>query len=229
MQFLPINFKIQTPNSTMPFKKAYFSSNSLKPLSKDTVSFGSIEEGFTFEREEGKYVNTNWIDAVNDEVPKFRKFDKFGLKEYKKLNKKEKEILREFVNKPYNSYNDSVKNDLKVIKKAYNCIKSTLDEKYPEGYVFASIGASPALFAKMFELDGVEAKIFPFSRVAHLQDLTTYFNKLGLTKDFLKNCDKKIIFNDYACSGMTLSYFKDKIQSCNLLDEDKMVLYLLKI
>lgn len=83
-------------------------------------------------------------------------FKQFSIADYKQLTIEQIEILRNNLSK------ELIKaRDVTMIFSAN--IKSKLNKEYPNGYIFVSIGRSPAVIGKALEYQGIEVKYCPIS------------------------------------------------------------------
>ena len=144
----------------------------------------------------------------------FSRSQKFSIEDYKSLSKLEKTVLREASVNYKKHAEDSIKVGLKV--------KEKLDKYYgDEGYVFCSIGTSPAGIARVLEFAGAEVRYFPISRLNWLHsvdDWQKYSDKFPKYQDFLaeqglsseevSKSDKKYLFYDFVQQGMSLIVFE---------------------
>lgn len=170
---------------------------SIKP---SFVSFGGCSkvssQGFhtdTFEKQKSA--------KVHSRVPFDTDFDK-------KLYKMTPKVLREY---RYNKISDKCKQAAFDSVIMGNIIRKEYDNKYgKDGYVFVSIGTSPAGVARTLELMGKEVKYVPISGVREIgfpiDELTEYqdYNKysdfldsIGLDRKSVIKNPKKHIFCDF--------------------------------
>lgn len=208
-------------------KNRYFS-----PLQSDIVSFTGALTVLAKEKEGAckAFSSAKWDKEIFEKLPFLKKLKTFTEKDYQGLSKNEKEYLNEVTERIYNNkplyykcpeevVERSIKRDFTDIMKASECIKSALDKKYKNGYIFVSIGGSPSIFAKTLEQMGVETIILPFSKknlagnISKI-DFKKYFAKFGLTEDFMKNSKKQIVFADYVSTHETFNVFN------KILDEN---------
>ena len=154
----------------------------------------------------------------------FSRSQKFTISDYNSLTKLEKAVLRE-ASKPYKKVaDDSLQVGLKV--------KDNLDKKYGEnGYVFCSIGTSPAGIARVLEFSGVETKYLPISHLNWLESVESwkehsdkflnyerFLKEQGLTKEQVSKSDKEYLFYDYVQQGMSLIVFEKMMKEYFGLD-----------
>ena len=97
-------------------------------------------------------------------------------------------------------------------------LKNYYDEKYGEnGYVFLSVGTSPAGAAKAMEYMGADVRYLPISDIRHVdiedksqidkymkKEYKDFLNSIGITKEKIEKDDKHYIIADYVCYGKTL-------------------------
>lgn len=166
-----------------------------------------------------------FVKSNTNETFTLKKFlekkDKFTISEYKSIDKGELMFLRNDLSKEYKDYDDYIYAAGSTMELAFD-LKSALDETYGEnGYIFASIGRSPSLIAKVFECMGVETKYLPISNLGEksididalfeeqsIENYKKILERQGLTKEALENSNKKVLFYDYTSTGATLAIFE---------------------
>ncbi len=148
----------------------------------------------------------------------FASTKKFSIRNYKKLNDREIEALRNICEKDADLYltaQDNINNAL--------ILKSYLDNKYgKDKYVFCSIGRSPSGIARVFEFMGIETKYLPISGLRNYPDIDCVLGgaeglkeygkllkKQGISNEEISKSDKSYLFYDFTSTGRTLCYFKD--------------------
>lgn len=199
----------------------------------DTVSFSGNTAPAKYERHGGWcefFFERQGIAAKTlCQIP-VMKNKTFGINEYKRLTEDEKEYLRSLLNINYMKYdgrkdtNRTVEDDMQFFVKTSYILKNILDEKYPQGWTFVTIGGSCALFAKILEYMGADTMIVPFSRRIKAEknyqsiDFDKYFNDIGLTKQML-NSKKQIFYADYVSSGKTMDFFEDTLEKTGRKNE----------
>lgn len=154
----------------------------------------------------------------------FRRFSIFDIAEYKKLLPLEIKIIRE--NMDYKLMID--RNAAIVLSKA---VRANFDEVYPNGYVFVSIGRSPAVIGKSLEYQGINVKYCPiselgkkpsgrpgfFDNISILPSKTVhkykeYLNKIGLSMEEIKNSANTYVFTDFCGTGNSLKLFQTLLE-----------------
>lgn len=144
----------------------------------------------------------------------FSRSKKFTIDDYKSLSRLEKSILREASSTYFQDADENIQVGLKV--------KEKLDKYHGEnGYVFVSIGTSPAPLARVLEFMGVETKYLPITGlrpyfeddkykqfIGKFSNYQEFLNEQGLGSEQVKNSDKKFLFYDYTFSGQSLDVFK---------------------
>lgn len=168
----------------------------------------------------------------------YDKSKKFEITEYKTLSEDEKKHLRlinkgAFADDRFDWRFDNYKEGTIEIGKAY---AKKMNELYPQGYMFVSIGRSPALIGKMLEFQGVDVKYCPISGLrGHNDDFSQkmiieykkYLQSIGLSKDAVVKSDKPIIFTDFTNCGKSLGRFQDLLQRSEInITEDEKVKFL---
>lgn len=148
----------------------------------------------------------------------FSRSQKFSISDYNSLSRLEKAVLRQ-VSKPYKqAADDSINVGVKV--------KEHLDKRYGNGgYVFCSIGTSPAGIARVLEFSGVETKYLPISRLAAYYEDDSYkkfedkfgpyqkfLDEQGLDSETVSSSGKEYLFYDYISTGRSLDVFKKMMQ-----------------
>lgn len=139
---------------------------------------------------------------------------KFAPENYFSLSAEQKDIIKRTCSEEIvEAADDNIKMGLGL--------KKMLDERYGEdGYVFVSIGTSPAGVGRVMEFSGVETKYLPISglRCLHKPENITveddkfkeykkFLEKQGLSKSRIKNDKKIFYFTDYTATGTTLNLF----------------------
>lgn len=142
-----------------------------------------------------------------------QKFRVFNIEEFNKLTEEEKLQLRAFYPFP--------KSDFKNIMRLHKTMEKSLNKKFPNGYIFVSIGRSPSIFAKILEFEGKESKICPISYLRESQNKASrlssekvsaygdFMKEIGISKETVANTDKPFVFVDYTDTGTSLNNFKD--------------------
>lgn len=176
-----------------------------------------------------------WNTDIYERLPIFDKAKSFGIDEYKTLAKDDIKYVKTFLKKKY-FLGHTIENDFKQLFQVTDDIKKYLDKKYKNGYIFASVGGSPSLFAKIMEQMGADTKIIPFSKKTYRYsyeknptDFKKYLENFGLNKEFLKNNKKHIIFTDYEYTGDSLLKFCNAYRSTGLKANDVEFLSLWKL
>ena len=137
----------------------------------------------------------------------------FGPKEYKILSIAELDVLRE-CSKYFTETNSKIVNFILDFGKLFS---NRIHEKYPNGFIFVSVGRSPAFLAKYLEFQGKEVKYCPISNIRNYTEFSSYFvqkykkylDSIGLTNEFVQKTQKPIIITDYTYWGGTLDNFSD--------------------
>lgn len=179
------------------------------------------------------FIKSNSADFTLENF--LKKKDKFTISEYKAIDKGNLIFLRDDLTKEYSDYDEYIYTAGLTTELAFD-LKSALDETYGEnGYIFAAIGQSPSLIAKVFECMGTETKYLPISDLGEKGvDIDTLFEektiknyekilkRQNLTKEALESSDKKVIFYDYTSSGATLAIFEYFMQKAYGLPYSKI-------
>ncbi|MDD3722657.1 MAG: hypothetical protein PHW92_09245 [Lutibacter sp.] len=144
-----------------------------------------------------------------------RRFRQFGIKEYERLSEPELKALRTLVDS-----DGKLCLDRNVIILFSKIVKDNLDKMYPNGYVFVSIGRSPAVIGKALECQGVDVRYCPISELRYsfppedvlkkrTEPYKKYLESIGLSPDEIeKHPEKTYVFVDYEFSGTTLKNFE---------------------
>lgn len=152
---------------------------------------------------------------------------RFSAKDYEKLSDSEVSKIKDLCP---DSIKDVVDDNVILGSK----FKESLDEKYgKDGYIFVSIGTSPALLAKFFEFSGVETKYLPISNLENasydkklikkeFDNYRQFLSQQGIDKKQLEKGNKKAIFYDYTHTGLSLNRFKDLMMNELCLPSDKV-------
>lgn len=150
--------------------------------------------------------------AAFSKTPKTKKSanKRFELEDYNALGKREKDYI--MANMP-----DGIKALAAVNIGIGSAIKKEFDEKYGEGnYKFISLGTSPALAAKVMELEGADVVYLPMSyshttctkpwleKSPYIDFYRSYMKKNGLSNEALQKEGKKGIICDYTITGRSL-------------------------
>ena len=148
----------------------------------------------------------------------FSRSQKFTIDDYNSLSRLEKSILREASSTYFKDADENIQVGLKV--------KEKLDKYHGEnGYVFVSIGTSPAPIARVLEFMGVETKYLPITGlrpyyeddkykqfIGKFENYQKFLNEQGLSADRVKKSDKEFLFYDYTYSGQSLHVFKQMMK-----------------
>lgn len=197
------NNKISHNNTTTEHtqKFKFSDANFLLPIKQDQISFSGL--------------HTPTI---------LRKVETFGLKEYNALTKNEIKTLR-------NSLDEKLIRDRDTIIMLAEIVKKNLEKKFPEGYVFVSIGNSPNIIAKALEHQRVDVKYCPVSELKMeqsdfihniknrgtyqrgLEVYKNYLDEIGLSQKDINDSNKKICFIDYTFTGNSLKNFETMLNS----------------
>lgn len=163
-------------------------------------------------------------------------FEKFDISEYKSLEQNQIFALRRFISK-------KVQENKNVILDFSNIIKTNLNAKYPEGYVFVVIGRSHAVIGKALEYQGIDVKYCPMSNLRYfdnnlfkekllsekmkggLLSYNKYLKEIKLSEEEIKKNNKKYIFTDYTRTGTSLINFKYLINSPEINISSPNILY----
>lgn len=189
--------------------------------------FNSINND-AFMKTQPSFTSVNPIEVL-------KPFEKFGIAEYKKLTAQQIKDLR-------NNLNPELIKDRNAIITLSKVIKKTLDKEHPEGYVFVSIGRSPAIIGKALEYQGVDVKYCPISSLGEYYFLEKHHNKIpvmenrlsgyydylksiGLSKEKIKNDTKKYIFTDYTSTGKSLEAFANIMNHPKIDIHNSNILY----
>jgi len=172
----------------------------------------------------------------DDIVDIFSKFQTFGIKEYNKLSPTEIKLIRKNLPSWVNECKDIVVDLTKNVKK-------NLDNQFPEGYIFVSIGRSPEIIARALEFQGQEVKYCPISSISmspfrfkneilnsekrdkHFLAYKTYLDKIGLSKTKIKDSTKMICFTDYTDEGNSLYNFEQMLKSKHIDLDNSNICY----
>ncbi len=189
-------------------------------------------------------IKEQYLNAIehckNDAEQIFSRSIVFGSEEYQNLSNKELTTLRKYIDIFYKTdilYNYEEKfKCANFIKSFGKLFSERLHEKYPEGFIFVSVGRSPAFLAKYLEFQGEEVKYCPISGlhcnylqhfpVSFIQEYKNYLYNIGLTKELAENTQKPIIITDYVEHGHTLYYFRRLLTLPQIgIKEGEMVKY----
>ena len=139
----------------------------------------------------------------------------FGPEEYKMLKPEELSKLREYGE----IFKDSDSEIINFILDFGKYFSKRIHEKYPDGFIFVSVGRSPAFLGKHLEFEGEQAMYCPISGLRTYRDIDyspeflrlykTYLNSIGLTKELAQTTQKTIIITDYTHEGTSLDHFRD--------------------
>lgn len=197
-------------------------------LEKDTVSFSDYRPS-VFDRNEGfacSYFDYEKKNDILNNVPTFKNNKTFGLKEYKNLTPEEKmyldSLLEEsyFKGKPYvfakSDKSMTISDDAEFLIKIADEAKKSLEERYPNGCKITALGGSTAIFSKIYEYEGKEAKIIPYSCDVIIPDFDykKYFSQMGVNST--DNSKHKIVFLDFVKTGNTFNNLKQTLKSANI-------------
>ncbi len=138
----------------------------------------------------------------------------FGLKEYKKLLPKELTTMRDIGKYLLDSDNKTINFILNFGK----YFSEQMHKKFPNGFIFVSLGRSPAFLGKYLEFQGEEVKYCPLSHM-HTKDIENfsqdlvnaykkYLDTIGLTNELARTTKKPIIITDYNFEGYSLRNFR---------------------
>lgn len=170
------------------------------------------------------------IHLVNAVQSIFDRSIVFGPKEYKLLSSAELNVLREY-GKHFTEENSKIVNFILDFGKLFS---NRVHEKYPNGFIFVSVGRSPAFLAKYLEFQGKEVKYCPISNIRHYTEFLPYFvqkykkylDSIGLTNEFVQKTQKPIIITDYTYWGGTLDNFSDLLAMPQIgINKGKNVIY----
>lgn len=161
-------------------------------------------------------------------------FKQFGIPEYKQLTIEQIEALRS------NLSRELIKaRDVTMIFSAN--IKSKLNKEYRNGYVFVSIGRSPAVIGKALEYQGIDVLYAPISHLGKypsetfeqkklakikpkLLEYYKYLSNIGLSREKIQNNDKIYVFADYKGRGGSFKNFKAMMKSNEInINSDNIV------
>lgn len=136
----------------------------------------------------------------------------FGPNEYRNLSKADLDILRKFGE----NYKDS--GITRFLLDFGEFFSKQIHKKYPDGFVFVSVGRSPAFLGKFLEFQGEDVKYCPISgklesyrsniSPSFAKKYKKYLDTIGLTEEFVKNSPKPIIITDFCNTGQTLYRFE---------------------
>lgn len=153
--------------------------------------------------------------AQEKTVDFFTKPDCTTVEKLKKLSKEEIKALIKIAK-------ENVEKGLEQkVLKFTNILEESLNDKYGKNnYVFVSVGQSPAVFAEIMKLHGIESAICPISHLPSLDNVNNflktenfknyleYLKTIGLDPQHIKKSDKKYIFTDYIATGKSLETFQ---------------------
>ena len=160
----------------------------------------------------------------------------FGPKEYKSLSADDLDILRTY-EKSFRTTNNKIINDIIDFGKM---VSNRIHEKYPDGFIFVSVGRSLASCAKYLEFQGEDVKYCPASGLRGgfyqkddfkpelVKDYKKYLDSVGLTKELTETTKKPILISDYTfeCEGYTLENFRRLLSLPEIgISEGDMVKY----
>ena len=166
-------------------------------------------------------------------APKIKKpaNKRFEIEDYCSLGKCEKDYM--MANMP-----DGIKALAAVNIGIGSAIKKEFDEKYGEGgYKFISLGTSPALAAKVMELEGADVVYLPMSyshstctkswleKSPYIDFYKSYMEKNGLSNEALQKEGKKGIICDYTITGRSLELSEFMLKGPLGLDESLLDTY----
>ena len=170
------------------------------------------------------YINSNIVFRANSYEAKLKLAAEeilnqntiFDLEKYKKLSRKEIDILREYGE----IFKQTDKRTINFIINFGKQFSQRLQEKYPNSFTFVSVGRSPVFLAKYLEFQGEDVKYCPISDIANgffkpgeyssgfIKEYKKYLDSIGLTKEFVQTTKKPIIITDYTYEGCSLSNFR---------------------
>ena len=140
----------------------------------------------------------------------------FGPEEYKMLKPEELSTLREY-GKFFREQDAEIVDFIVDFSKYFS---KRIHEKYPDGFIFVSVGRSPAFLAKRLEFEGEKVMYCPISSLRTYRDIDysskflrlfkKYLDSIGLTKELAQTTDKPIIICDYTHVGTSLDNFRFK-------------------
>ncbi|MBO6088565.1 hypothetical protein J6P92_09535 [bacterium] len=153
------------------------------------------------------------IHLVNAVESIFNRSIVFGPEEYKILSSAELNVLREY-GKHFTEANSKIVNFILDFGKLFS---ERIHKKYPNGFIFVSVGRSSAFLAKYLEFQGEKVKYCPISNIRHhiefspyfVQQYKKYLDSIGLTNEFVQKTQKPIIITDYTHLGGTLDNFSN--------------------
>lgn len=147
-------------------------------------------------------------------------FHKFEIAEYRSLRTQKIQEMRSQIDSRLIEHRNAA-----IILS--NIVKKNLDKLYPNGYVFASIGRSPAVIGKALEYQGNKVKYCPISNLGRVpsvydgfldkvsnlptekvQKYKEYLNSINLTEQEIKNTQNTYVFTDFCGSGDSLKNFQ---------------------
>lgn len=162
----------------------------------------------------------------------------FGPKEYKNLSADDLDILRQYETTFREiDWNNKIINDITEFGKM---VSDRIHEKYPQGFIFVSVGRSLASCAKYLEFQGEDVKYCPASglrggfyrnedfKPEFVKEYKRYLDSIGLTKDLAETTKKPILVSDYTfeAEGHTLDNFRTLLSLPEIgIHERNMVKY----
>lgn len=168
------------------------------------------------------------------------KLKTYSINDYKNLTTFDKKILRlEYkLNTLYNR--KFYKNTEAIHDGLTDFMKTSLDNKYGEGnYVVITIGRSLSSIGKVLGYKIGEENVInlPLSNATRfstpnsikeikqteIEGLKQYLDSVGLTKENIKNSDKKFILTDYCFSGQSLKATKNLFKSDEFYGQDSNI------
>lgn len=116
--------------------------------------------------------------------------------------------------------------------------KEMLDNLYgKDGYVFVSIGTSPAGVAKTLEYEGVDVRYLPISNLRFLDGIKNvskdainlyidskydkFLDDIGLTKEKIEEDKRHYVFCDYTKNGATLKIIESAVSDAYKVNKNK--------
>lgn len=204
MQISPINYNLYNRTNTP-------ANSRINPVVKNNYDTYSASNKIPFK----SIYSCKGFDRSTETIEILNKVKRFTPTEYFNLSEAEKNSLREIFTFPREYVQDTMT--------LFKNLNKKLNEKFPDGYTFVSIGRSPSLFAKMFNFIGQDAKICPISGLSFLGEDTTpvrmlsshkvqkygeFLKKIGLSKESVENAKTPFVFTDYTYKGTSLDNFE---------------------
>lgn len=191
-------FDLKTKN-LMQNPEAIVSRPELNSVTSDVFSFATQKESL-----------------VEKSQKILEKFKSFSVEDYEKLSASQISILRK-TSLQDGGFGSIQKESFEQILPAYNLMKKNLNTKYPNGFVFVSIGRSPAVFAKMLKMEGHDVIFCPskslqgnYSELSkeYINSFSKYLKSIGITREIINKSPKPFVFADYTSTGQSLNNFE---------------------